>query len=469
MTPREALLVVSDLGEQPQRVAARRASWRVLEDRLQQRPRPRAVAGVDVVLGGAHPRARAAARELVGSERARLLEQLARGLPRAACAGGGGGLLELAGDSLVGARGRERAVAHALLGVGHQRGEAAMQRPPATAGRRGIDGGRVERMREHQAIARERAAAHSPPPRPARPRRRRARRARRSGATARRRPAACAARRLELPRPAPPPARAGCPEPAAARLPRAPVPVRARGRSRARTAGCRPPRCAIRSSVGRRKPWPSDDSISRRTASTPSGPSRTRASRSGPSARSRPSGSGPGIGARAVASTPTRRSSSRRTVKASARAVAASSHCTSSTATTTGAVLGDAHEQRAETDRRPRSGRAGRRCARAARARPRAPPLRAAHGAEGLVGDVRGEVAEPTNDSRASACSATQRRTLQPRASASASAARQTAVLPIPASPSISHPRGPSMSPPTNACAAVSSGSRPTSSSGAAA
>ena len=34
-----------------------------------------------------------------------------------------------------------------------------MQRPPATAGRRGIDGGRVERMREHQAIARERQQA----------------------------------------------------------------------------------------------------------------------------------------------------------------------------------------------------------------------------------------------------------------------------------------------------------------------
>ena len=128
---------------------------RVLEDRLQQRARPRAVAGVDVVLGGAHPAHPRGARELVGRERPRLLEQVAGGLPRAARPRRGRGVLEPARHALVGLLGAEREVAHALLRVGDVVRQAAVQRAPAPARRRAVDGGGVERVREGDPIARD--------------------------------------------------------------------------------------------------------------------------------------------------------------------------------------------------------------------------------------------------------------------------------------------------------------------------
>ena len=147
----ETVLVVADLGQQPQGVAARRVARRVVGDRLEQRPRPRPVACVDVQLRRAH--AAPAGRLRIPGQSLRLLEQLGGGVPRPAGLCVRRGALDRRGDLVVSDGGREREVARPLLGIRDQLREPPVDRAAAAGRGRGVDGGSVQRVREPHAVA----------------------------------------------------------------------------------------------------------------------------------------------------------------------------------------------------------------------------------------------------------------------------------------------------------------------------
>ena len=93
-----------------------------------------------------------------------------------------------------------------------------------------------------------------------------------------------------------------------------------------------------RTSVGRRSPVPNRARNRFPIASTPSGPTVSRRNRLSGSIRSSPSGTATSSPDRAVAMTPTGSPSRRRRANSRTREVGASSHWTSSTASTTGAL-----------------------------------------------------------------------------------------------------------------------------------
>ena len=126
--------------------------------------------------------------------------------------------------------------------------------------------------------------------------------------------------------------------------------------ARARRADCRPSRGGSEQLRARRRSRPAAALSSWCSAPTLSGPTRTTLAATLRRARGRGS-SGTGRPGRSESRKPTRWPSSRRAANSSTRAVGASSHCTSSIATTTGARLGQQGEQR--DDRRRDRSRAG--------------------------------------------------------------------------------------------------------------
>jgi hypothetical protein len=146
----KAVLVVADAAQQAQRVGAPGTRGLVVEHALQQCAGAGTVAGVDVMLRRADSALACAVLER--RERGRLLEQLAGGIPRAARASAGGGVLERGGDRLIGRRRREREVADALLRVLDELGQPGVQLAPPAAGRRRVDRRRIQRMREPHAV-----------------------------------------------------------------------------------------------------------------------------------------------------------------------------------------------------------------------------------------------------------------------------------------------------------------------------
>ena len=104
---------------------------------------------MDVMLRRTHAAAARLAR--VVGQAPRLLEQVARRVPRAARACVRRGVLQRRGDLLVGSRGGEREVARSLLGVRDELREPGVHPAPLGARRRRIDGGSVQRVRERHA------------------------------------------------------------------------------------------------------------------------------------------------------------------------------------------------------------------------------------------------------------------------------------------------------------------------------
>ena len=149
----EAVLVVADLRQQPQAIGAQGVARPLAGELLEQRPRPRAVPGVDVELRRAHAAPPGRVRMPARGQGARLLEQLAGGGPGAARPRVRRGHLERRGDRVVGARRREREVAGPLLGVRDQLREPPVDRAPAAGRGRGVDGGAVQRVRERHPVA----------------------------------------------------------------------------------------------------------------------------------------------------------------------------------------------------------------------------------------------------------------------------------------------------------------------------
>ena len=94
-------------------------------------------------------------RGAVGRESQRELAQLGGGVPRTAPDGQRRRLVERRGDRRVGTVDREREMARALLRIGHDRGQPAVQRAQL-AGQQEAERGRAQqRVRETQPLARE--------------------------------------------------------------------------------------------------------------------------------------------------------------------------------------------------------------------------------------------------------------------------------------------------------------------------
>ena len=144
---REAVLLVVDQPEQPQRGAVRPLG----EDVLGELARAAAVAGVEEVLGGAN-RALAPG-SVAGRQRGRALEQLRGGVRGTARPRAGRGVLEQRGDLRVGRPSGEREVAGALLDVVDRLREPRVRARAVLLARGRIDGGGEQRMAEaHLAV-----------------------------------------------------------------------------------------------------------------------------------------------------------------------------------------------------------------------------------------------------------------------------------------------------------------------------